>query len=93
MPSQLHHIPGKQNPANQLTRGITVPQMNIIWFSGPECIHKSSWPFTKGTFAIPVGDLEMKKSIINHYITTDNQPFEELLQYHSCWTQLFNGFA
>ena len=77
MPSQWHHIPGKQNPADLLTCSITVPQMNSTWFYGAEFLHahKSSWPFTKDTFAIPVGDLELKKSIIFYFLFFSRRRF------------------
>ena len=95
MPPQWHHIQGKQNPDDPLTPGITVPYVNSTWLYTPKFmhIHKSSWPFIKDTFAIPVVDLELKNSIISHYIPTADHRFEELLQYHSCWTPLFQGFA
>ena len=93
MPPQWHHIQGEQHHADLLTHGITVPQMNSTWFYSPESmqIHNSSWPFTKDRFAIPVVDLELKKSIISHYITTYDLPLQEILQYHSCWTPLFDA--
>ena len=95
MPSQWHHIPGNQNPADLLIRDITVPQMNSTWFYGPEFLHahKSSWPFTKDTFAIPVGDPELKKSIISHYIRIDDHPLKKILQFYSDWTRLLRGLA
>ena len=44
-PSQWHHIPGADNPADILTRGISVSQLNDSWIEGPSFLwkYKSEW--------------------------------------------------
>ena len=45
-PEDWHHISGQDNPADLLTRGLTLSQLDhSIWFEGPKFLHeyKSTW--------------------------------------------------
>jgi hypothetical protein len=45
-PNQWHHVPGKMNPADIITRGSTADGLSkTVWFDGPDFlrVHKSEW--------------------------------------------------
>ena len=50
IPSQWRHVPGKNNLADLISRGVKASQLinNNFWWEGPEFLksHKSSWPQT-----------------------------------------------
>ena len=49
------HCPGKQNPADLPTRGLSAKELstNVIWWNGPEFLYKaeSEWPVSESTNA------------------------------------------
>ena len=78
-PEQWNHIPGKMNPDNLLTRGITASQLADVWMYGPECMksHKSEWKFdAQQSYDVPLGDTEVKRSLYS-YDCNDN-PFHPI---------------
>lgn len=42
-PEQWHHVPGKDNPADEASRSLTASQLlkNTRWFRGPEFLWKT----------------------------------------------------
>lgn len=63
--SHWHHVPGKENPADYASRGLSPRQLQgaALWWNGPEWLskHSTSWPSV-----IPLPDssteLEMRKT-------------------------------
>ena len=92
-------MPGKENPADILTRGVTASQMPGVWFNGPQfhSTHKSEWQLDDlATAEIPVGDPEVKKCMMTQPIipaTLEQHPVDRLLQYYSDWNKLRRATA
>jgi hypothetical protein len=62
-PQQWHHIPGKENPADRITRGQNPEQLNdSSWFHGPEFLrsYKSSWDIKSCDDVLTEDDPEVK---------------------------------
>ena len=99
VPSQWRHVPGMENPADILTRGVTASQMPGVWFNGPQFLstHKSEWQLDDlATAEIPVGDPEVKKCMMTQQIipaTLEHHPVDRLLQYYSDWNKLRRATA
>ena len=67
-PEDWHHISGQDNPADLLTRGLTLSQLDhSIWFEGPKFLHeyKSTWKMddTKIKLILDENDPEVKREI------------------------------
>ena len=45
-PVQWRHIPTKDNVADDVSRGLSVPELSECWLNGPEFLHqpKKDWP-------------------------------------------------
>ena len=96
-PEQFRHVPGKQNPADLLTRGVEDPadlmkedEHGTGWFTGPGFLRddEKNWP----TVAIPPldeNDIEIKKRsvLVALGIVAHNQPVINPLRYSS-WMKL-----
>lgn len=92
--AKWHHVPGKDNPANCASRGISPHEMqdHSLWWMGPPWLHKpaSSWP--NNTLAEPNGSL-LKLRATAHPATVDAITEPELLLQFSSWTRLLRVTA
>ena len=66
-PAQWRYAPSKKNPADLVSRGLSIDQLNKSsqWLSGPEFLKKSlkNWPMPK--FETPTNEKkEIKKSVV-----------------------------
>ena len=66
-PSQWRHVPGTENPADLVSRGVSAEELvkKTLWWSGPEflCHGESVWPEKKAPTGISTDALsETKKS-------------------------------
>ena len=63
-PSQWNHVPGKQNPADVGSRGLTVAQLKSsdLWWNGPDFLRRASdhCPCLETT-ELPPDEPELKK--------------------------------
>ncbi|XP_064621090.1 uncharacterized protein LOC135483946 [Lineus longissimus] len=94
-PSQWRHIPGKENPADEASRGQTVAAFlkNERWFAGPEFLSKpgASWSTlaTEEVMDVDKNDPEVKTEKI---IATLTEPatngLSQLISRSSSWTAL-----
>ena len=88
---QWYHIPGDQNPADVLSRGIKCAKSfanNELWFNGPSFLSlaKNDWP-KQSNKDLPHDDPE----VINHVKlvhNTDTNPTDDLLCSTSNWFTL-----
>ena len=60
---QWNYVPGDANPADIVSRGISVNQYNQRWFQGPDYLktYKSEWSLQKISEEISQEDLEVKQ--------------------------------
>lgn len=75
-PSCWHHCPGKQNPADMLTRGSSFSEFsnNTMWWRGPSFLHSDcDFEETDESCDVPEEhyDKELKTSELNYAVTTD----------------------
>ncbi len=95
--SQWRHISGKENPADLLTRGMTVQNLPDIWYTGPNFLmkHKSEWESTDTSpYDVPLGDPELKKTITTfETITEYPHPVSKLLLHYSDWGRAMRATA
>ena len=92
--SQWNHIAGKNNPADLLTRGITISQLTDEWLNGPNFLwlHRCDWSIsTESSFAVPMGDPEVKTLTTSHDVIikeVEEHPIDKLIAYYSSWSKL-----
>ena len=98
-PSQWHHIPGADNPADILTRGISVSQLNDSWIEGPSFLwkYKSEWVKEEASqHHLHPSDPEMKRTYSLHNMVIPkchDHPITELIQHYSTWHRLKRAMA
>ena len=64
-PGNWKYVPTKQNPADDLSRGIKVSEMNGRWMNGPAFLRSSpeEWPVETSTPSTEVPDFKNPKPI------------------------------
>ncbi|XP_032232082.2 uncharacterized protein LOC116614782 isoform X1 [Nematostella vectensis] len=63
-PEQWYHVPGKENPADEASRGMTAAQLieNKRWFSGPQFLYENPTPSNqKPSSQLDPDDAELRK--------------------------------
>ena len=100
-PSQWHHVPTAENPADVGTRPITILELksNDLWWNGPEFLKKriSEWP--KGKSSQEIDELarkELKQNVlfsvhIESPINLEDSQFQKLHPRKFRVGSLFNG--
>ena len=94
-PDQWRHCPGKDNPADDASRGLDTPEYlkNQRWLKGPEFLWnaKENWPENKFE-EVSVQDLEVKREV---YLTAPERRSSvgELTRRYSNWTVLLRRVA
>ena len=67
-PEQWHHVPGKDNPADEASRSLTASQLldNRRWFRGPEFLWKDNVPLlnTVQPTQLPTNDVEVRTKVL-----------------------------
>ena len=76
-PGQWHYIESKVNPADDVSRGVTVDQFlkNLSWSQGPEFLWKADEPWTtpqNKDYLISYDDKEVKRTV-EAYVTQVNE--------------------
>ena len=94
-PEQWNHIPGKRNPADLLTRGITDSQLSDVWMYRPEFLksRRSEWKFdAQQSYDVPLGDPEVKRSLYSYDCNVNPlHPVDCMINFYSDWEILLRG--
>ena len=91
LPNQWRYVPTKQNPADDVTRGVQSDR----WLKGPKFLYrnKEEWPLEpKELKENSLADLEVKKTV-NTINKSDKLPTDKLLEYFSEWNKLVRSVA
>ena len=97
-PLQWHHIAGKDNPADLVTRG----EMGTIdmdkWLHGPPFLrmYNNQWPVNEVSHEIPSDDPNVKGSkisMISHAVEVLEHPVDKLANHYSEWYKLKRATA
>ena len=102
-PYQWKHVPSELNPADEVSRGLTVQDMinNSKWLNGPTFLRKNeeSWPsdLTNAQNELSDDDPEVKLDVQSHSQRLAHRPNEDflssLIQRHSSWEKLKRTMA
>ncbi|XP_064463439.1 uncharacterized protein LOC135374405 [Ornithodoros turicata] len=88
-PENWRHCPGRENPADLLTRGMLPSTLagNRTWWNGPQwlCSPKHSWPTTNSTPVVREVEAEEKKASAALHITAGSElvPVLDINRYSS----------
>ena len=91
--AQWRHIPGRLNPADLPSRGLTAEKLadNEVWWSGPEFLSSppDQWPIREITVPSYVGG-ETKRALASAFVTTAAEPAQSRLSpaRYSSWKRL-----
>jgi len=96
--SEWRFIPGKKNPADMMTRGMSPAELmkNNIWIEGPKMLRDENEEEKKVEVEIPDEDIELKKvtthgTVLEEEVTTS--PVEEIINHHSSWYRVKKSIA
>ena len=103
-PSQWNHVPGKENPADLITRGRTPQQLQeeVAWFHGPEFLHsyKSEWKTKECQEELSADDPEVRVDravvyahVVNAGDVKPDHPLDQMLDHYSDWYRLKRAVA
>ena len=90
-PEQWHHVPGKDNPADEASRSLTASQLldNRRWFRGPEFLWKDDVPLlnTVQPTQLPTNDVEVRTKVLATACLSPLEPTKLLVYMHrtSSW--------
>ena len=98
---QWHHISGKENPADRVSRGQDVQHFNEKeWLGGPSFLgkFKSEWNVDPVSSPLSDDDPEVKSvskqtSKLCFLSDVEPDPLEKLFEYHSSWYKLKKAVA
>ncbi|XP_031549049.1 uncharacterized protein LOC116286634 [Actinia tenebrosa] len=84
-PDQWHHVAGKDNPADEASRGLTAQELieNHRWFNGPDFLQQSgpTVPNEQSDFELDPSDSEVRKrAAVSLSTNTSEQRFSETLE-------------
>ena len=88
-PEQWHHVPGKDNPADEASRSLTASQLlkNTRWFHGPEFLWKTDVPLrnVRQIRQLATDDVEVKANAFATNCLQAQEPHEtSMLFYLNC---------
>ena len=104
-PDQWNHVPGKDNPADVITRGSCPKLLDCDqWFQGPKFLstYKSKWECQSSVDDLSPGDPEVKKDRVHDPMMDDvatcavsvaKHPIDSLIEHYSSWYKLKRAFC
>ncbi|XP_078344112.1 uncharacterized protein LOC144629777 [Oculina patagonica] len=99
-PSQWKYVPTSINPADDVSRGLTVEELlrKERWFRGPEFLweRETSWPIRRDSLpSISDEDPEVKRQVQVNHVTQVEVPhsLDLMIQRYSSWYKLKRGVA
>ncbi|GFY75037.1 integrase catalytic domain-containing protein [Trichonephila inaurata madagascariensis] len=95
-PSEWSHCPGKEDPGDLISRGLSVAELenSDFWWQGPSWLRekKSSWPKpleTHKELVTDPGTLEIRKTLaVNTVMEDTNQDINNFIKKYSSFTKL-----
>lgn len=95
-PRQWKHVPGDENPADVITRGIDSSELvRSNWFTGPHFLsqYKESWETVESQVILNDGDPEVKRVKVmltdrSEASQTEEHPLDKLINHYSDWHRL-----
>ena len=95
-PEQWHHVPGKENPADEASCSLIASQLlgNKRWFHGPEFLRKDDIPLlnTVPPTQLPEDEVEVKSKILAALCLPSVEP-STLLVYIECTSLWYKAKA
>ena len=99
-PNQWNHVEGKENPADLLTRGLTVDELreSKLWWNGPPWLRlpEQSWPLSE-IIEHESQYEEMRKNVLVTQQPRDSEPAESSIPSWTCrfekWLKLLRVTA
>ena len=98
-PSQWHHVPGTDNPADLITRNQDLSHFDTHrWLHGPDflSLHKSEWNIDGECFKLPENDPEVKtesKVFSCATVAVAVDEIDKIVQHYSSWYRLKRAIA
>jgi hypothetical protein len=99
IPEQWRYYPGKLNPADDASRGLSQQKLcsQSRWWNGPAFLwqERENWPTTEVS-SIPNDDPEVLAKVKIHVIKTaaaHDDMLSKLISYHSSWIKLQRNLA
>ena len=93
---QWRHVPGKLNPADKATRGLTSQQLanDLLWWTGPDYLKKDedAWPATPIVVPAQLPG-EVKKKIAMSFVTVDSHGSRLRPERYSSWLRFLRVTA
>ncbi|GFS67935.1 uncharacterized protein TNCV_1361861 [Trichonephila clavipes] len=95
-PIEWRHCPGKDNPTNLLSRGMSASELRSseLWWHGPPWLiqNESSWPkaldFSKEIDIEQIGKYELRKETMVNSTTIESPPDNNLIKRYSSFDTL-----
>ncbi|GFT83347.1 uncharacterized protein TNCV_1555611 [Trichonephila clavipes] len=95
-PIEWRHCPGKDNPADLLSRGMSASELRSseLWWHGPPWLiqNESSWPkaldFSKEVDIEQIGKYELRKETMVNSTTIESPPDNNLIKRYSSFDTL-----
>lgn len=96
-PTQWHHVPTSDNPADDCSRGTKPLELKgERWMRGPAFLQEppDKWPRIDEVLAIPKDDPEVKGEVTSLAVEAEEPDFlDTMMNYHSDFSQLLRRLA
>ncbi|XP_064621732.1 uncharacterized protein LOC135484315 [Lineus longissimus] len=102
VPTQWRHVPTDQNPADDVSRGMTADELigsgNDRWRNGPEFLKQQETQWPKEPIVIETEGMIEVKPEVKVYATNPTQDggqqaISTMINHYSCWYRLKKGIA